>query len=78
MKLLDLTQTQHESAGMVARVLPDCTHIHVWSGDTELIARISPKQAESMSAVLGSRLGNFIATGLVKKTQIPPCVQVSL
>lgn len=78
MKLLDLTQKQPQPGGLVARVLPDCVHIHTWAGDTELIARLSPAQASRLSDVLKSRLGNFVASGIVKRTQIPPCAQISL
>lgn len=78
MKSLDLTQKQPQPGGLVARVLPDCVHVHTWAGDTELIARLSPEQASRLSDVLKSRLGNFISSGIVKSVHIPPCAQISL
>lgn len=78
MELIDLTQKQPKPSGIVARVLPDCVHLHTWVGDAELTARLSHLQASMLSDVLKTRLGNFIASGVVRETHIPPRAQISL
>lgn len=78
MTLIDLTQPTPKPSGMVARVLPDCVHLHTWVGDSELTARLSLLQASMLSDVLKTRHGNFIASGVAKETHMPPCAQISL
>ena len=72
MTLIDLTQKQEATGGLIAKVVPDCVHLHTWAGDLELTAKLTPLQASNLAKAIQSRCATFAVSGHVKKFQLSP------